>query len=187
MGDLNAKVENEQDSEMIGKHGLGSRNDRGEKWVQWCTANCQVITNTCFEEHPRRLWTWKSPGGDTKNQIDYVTINKRFRNAVLHSKTYPSADCGSDHLPVICKLKVRLRKLKKPMLTPKLQYEKLHSDEVCKQEYAVAVKNKFEALESIGESKWSTLKEALVSTAKEVIPKKRKTSKRNGSRTKFLI
>ena len=165
---------------MIGKYGLGSRNERGEKWVQWCTANCQVITNTCFKEHPRRLWTWKSPGGDTKNQIDYVTINKRFRSAVLHSKTYPSADCGSDHVPVICKLKVRLkrRKLKNPLSTPKLQYGKLQEDEVCRQEYAVSVKNKLAALENIGESKWNAFKEALVSTAKEVIPKKEKNVKR---------
>ena len=34
------------------------------------------------------------------------------------------------------------------------------------------------ALESIGESKWNTLKEALVSTAKEVIPKKEKNVKK---------
>ena len=63
------QVGNEQDSKMIGKYGLGLRNERGEKWVQWCTEHSQVITNTCFDEHPRRLWTWKSPGGDTKNQI----------------------------------------------------------------------------------------------------------------------
>ena len=73
------------------------------------------------------------------------------------------------------------------MSTPKLQYEKLHKDDVCKQEYTVAVENEFTALESIGESKWKTFKEAPVSTAKEVIPKKRKMSTRNGSGMKFLI
>ena len=24
-----------------------------------------------FKHHPRRLWTWKNPGGNIKNQIDY--------------------------------------------------------------------------------------------------------------------
>ena len=35
MGDLNAKVGNEQDPllEVAGRHGLGSRNERGDIWV----------------------------------------------------------------------------------------------------------------------------------------------------------
>lgn len=37
-------------------------------------------------------------GGEMKNQIDYVTINKVFRKAVLHCQIYQSADCGSNHL-----------------------------------------------------------------------------------------
>ena len=37
MGDLNAKVGSEQDTlqEIVGKHGLGERNDRGDLWVDW--------------------------------------------------------------------------------------------------------------------------------------------------------
>ena len=62
--------------------------------------NNQVITNIWFKHHPRRLWTWKSPGGNIKNQINYITI-KRFTPAVQPNKTYPGADCGSDHNPVI--------------------------------------------------------------------------------------
>ncbi|MCH9665805.1 MAG: hypothetical protein K0U41_08180 [Gammaproteobacteria bacterium] len=181
MGDLNAKVGKEQKCEIVGKHGLGSRNERGEKWVQWCTANNQVITNTWFEEHPRRLWTWKSPGGDTKNQIDFVTINKRFRNAARHCKTYPSADCGSDHLPVICKLMVKLQKLKQPKTSPKLQYSSLHTDSELRRKYAIEVKNRFEALTDVtdaADSKWTTLKKVLVTTARGIIPKKEKQTKK---------
>ena len=35
MGDLNSKVGNERDPllEVVGRHGLGSRNERGEIWV----------------------------------------------------------------------------------------------------------------------------------------------------------
>ena len=38
MGDLNANVSGEQDplQEIVGKHGLGERNDRGVLWVDWC-------------------------------------------------------------------------------------------------------------------------------------------------------
>ena len=84
----------------IGKHGLGVKNDRGDKWVQWCAANSQVVTNACFQEHPRRLWKWRSKG-EIKNQIDYITINNSIVNAIKQSKAYPGADGGSDHNPII--------------------------------------------------------------------------------------
>ncbi|XP_047469237.1 uncharacterized protein LOC125025306 [Penaeus chinensis] len=81
MGDFNAKV-SKQRGFAVGEYGLALRNERGNKLVDWCIANEQVITNTWFYHHPRRRWTWKSPGDNTRNQIDYRTISKRYRNAV---------------------------------------------------------------------------------------------------------
>ena len=31
-----------------------------------------VITNTLFQQHKRRLYTWTSPDGQHRNQIDYI-------------------------------------------------------------------------------------------------------------------
>ena len=41
MGAVNAKVGGEQDplQEIVGKHGLGERNDRGDLWVDWCATH----------------------------------------------------------------------------------------------------------------------------------------------------
>lgn len=78
MGDMNAKVGDTQVEDIVGKHGLGKSNKRGQKWVTWCVDNNQVITNTWFENHPRRKWTWKSPDQNTKNQIDYITVTKHI-------------------------------------------------------------------------------------------------------------
>lgn len=33
-----------------------------------------------------------------KDQVDYITINRRFRNTVKYCKTYPSANNGSGNL-----------------------------------------------------------------------------------------
>ena len=62
MGDLNAKVGGEQNplQEIVGKHGLGERNDHGDLWVDWCATHEQVIMNTWFQHHQRHLYTWKS-------------------------------------------------------------------------------------------------------------------------------
>lgn len=70
--DLGTKLWNEREVEIVGKFGLGSRNERGEKWIQWCT-------NIWLQEHAKDLCTWRSQGGDKKKHIDYVTINKYFR------------------------------------------------------------------------------------------------------------
>ena len=77
MGDMNTKVGGEQDPlhEMVGKHGPGERNDRGDLRVDWCATHEQVIMNTWFRHHQRHLYTCKSPGDGVRNQIDYITMN----------------------------------------------------------------------------------------------------------------
>ncbi|XP_047481702.1 craniofacial development protein 2-like [Penaeus chinensis] len=97
MGDYNAKVGQQREGFAVGEHGLGLRNERGNKLADWCKANEQLITNTWFYHHPGRRWTWKSPDDNTRNQIDYITIC-RYSNAVKQSKSYPGADCGSGHV-----------------------------------------------------------------------------------------
>ena len=54
------------------------------------------------------------PGERAKNQIDYICISRRYRNGLLSRKTYPGADCGTDHVPVVAILQIKLKKLKKP-------------------------------------------------------------------------
>ena len=72
-----------------------------------------VIMNTWFKKHPQRIYTWKSTGDRSRNQIDYISINHRFTRAVTNPKTNPGADCESDHVPVICTLQCQLAKLNK--------------------------------------------------------------------------
>ena len=40
-------------------------------------------------------------------------INTRFRNSVKQTKTYPGADIGSDHNPVVATVKINLKRIKK--------------------------------------------------------------------------
>lgn len=63
-------------------------------------------------------------GGDTKNHRDDVIISKRFKNAVLYCKTFPSANCVSDRRRNIYKLKIKSRILKKIKAVSKRQYNR---------------------------------------------------------------
>ncbi|GFN81960.1 craniofacial development protein 2-like [Plakobranchus ocellatus] len=69
MGDFNAKVGTEKVDDIVGKHGLGIRNEGGEKLIEWCQTNNTIVGNTWFQQPPRRKWTWKSPGDETRNQM----------------------------------------------------------------------------------------------------------------------
>ena len=80
---FNAKVGQRGDEHSVGMHGTGNRNKRGERLVEWCEMNNFTIGNTCFQQPQRRKWTWKSPGDSTRNQIDYILISGRFKNALL--------------------------------------------------------------------------------------------------------
>ena len=46
MGYLNAKVGDERYQNIVGMIGLGRRNERGERLIQFCQENKLIIVNT---------------------------------------------------------------------------------------------------------------------------------------------
>ena len=56
---------------VTGKFGTGEQNEAGQRLTEFCQENAQVIANTLFDQHRRRLYTWTSPDGRHQNQIDY--------------------------------------------------------------------------------------------------------------------
>ncbi|GFN81087.1 craniofacial development protein 2-like protein [Plakobranchus ocellatus] len=144
MGDFNAKVGTEKVDDIVGKHGLGIRNERGEKLIEWCQTNNIIVGSTWFQQPPGRKWTWKSPGDETRNQIDYMMISKRYRNTLLLAKTYPSADCYSDHVPGVGKFKLKLKKNSNPFTNIEFDLAILKTNQTIREKYQISVQNKFE-------------------------------------------
>ena len=89
MGDLNAKVGKGAEYPVLGNYGLGTRNERGTKLIEFCKGNNLIITNTMFKHHPKNIYTWKSPGDVHRNQVDDIIINDQFRNSVKNGKAHP--------------------------------------------------------------------------------------------------
>ena len=69
IGDWNAKVGSQETPGVTGKFGLGIRNEVGQKLIEFCQENALVITNTLFQQHKRRFYTWTSPDGQHRNQM----------------------------------------------------------------------------------------------------------------------
>ena len=82
IGDLNAKVGSQETPGVTGKFGLGIRNEAGQRLIEFCQENALVIANTLFQQHKRRLYTWTSPDGQHRNQIDYIFYSQRWRSSM---------------------------------------------------------------------------------------------------------
>ncbi|VDP59559.1 unnamed protein product [Schistosoma curassoni] len=69
MGDLNAKVgiDNTGYKDIMGRHGLGERNENGERFANLCAFNKLVIGGTIFPHKRIHKATWISPNHTTEN------------------------------------------------------------------------------------------------------------------------
>ena len=67
------------------------------KAKDFCHENALVIANTLFQQHKRRSYMWTSPGGQYRNQIDYILCSQRWRSSIKSEKKRPGDDCGSDY------------------------------------------------------------------------------------------
>ena len=75
--DWNAKVESQKISRVTGKYEIGVQNEAGQKLTDFCQENTLIIANTLFQQHKRKLYTWTSPDGQYRNQIDYILCSQR--------------------------------------------------------------------------------------------------------------
>ena len=71
---------------VTGKFGLGVRNEAGQRLIEFCQENALDITNALFQQHKRRFYTWTSPDGKHRNQIDYILCSQRWRSSIQSAK-----------------------------------------------------------------------------------------------------
>ena len=77
IGDWNAKVGSQETPGVTGKFGLRIQNEAGKRLIEFCQENALVIANTLFQQRKRGRYTWTSPDGQHRNQIDYILCSQR--------------------------------------------------------------------------------------------------------------
>ena len=111
IGDWNAKVWSQETLQVT--FGLGTRNEAGQRLIEFSQENALVIANTLSQQHKRRLYTWTSPDGQYQNQVDYILCSQRWRSSIYSEKSRLGADCNSDHELLIVKFRLKLKKVGK--------------------------------------------------------------------------
>ena len=148
----------------------------GQRLTEFCQENALVIANTLFQQHKRRIYTWTSPDGQHRNQIDHILCSQRWRSSIQSVKNRPGDDCGSDHELLIAKFRLKLKKVGKTARPFRYDLNQIPYD------YTMEVKNRFKELDLI---------ECLMSYGRRFVtlyrrqgsrplPRKRNSKKQNG-------
>ena len=96
-----------------------------------------------FQQHKRRLYTWTSPDGRHRNQIDSILCSQRWRSSIQSAKTRLGADCGSDYELLTAKFRFKLKRV--GITTRPFRYD-LNQ---ISYDYTVEVRNRFKGLDLI--------------------------------------
>ena len=143
IGDWNAKVGSQEIPGVTGKFGLGVQNESKQRLTEFCQEDALVIANTLFQQHNRRVYTWKSPDGQYQNQIDYILCSHRWRSSIQSAKTRSGDDYGSDHELLIAKFRLKLKKVGKTSRPFRYDINQIPYD------YTVEVRNRLKGLDLI--------------------------------------
>ena len=178
MGDFNAKVgaDNQGKEDFMGKHGAGDMNENGELFTEFCQQNNLIIGGTLFPHKTIHKTTWTSPDGQTKNQIDHICINKRFRHSLLDVRALRGADAATDHELLLGKIQLKLKRMpSKKSARIKFNTKKLSNSNNL-EEFKLELRNRFDTLQTMQESEneninetWQTFKEVYLETSKTVL------------------
>ena len=183
LGDLNAKVgTNNQNRELnMGKHGTGEMNENGELFADFCVQNDLVIGGTIFKHRNIHKVTWISPDHNTHNQIDHICISRKWRRSLIDVRAYRGADVGSDHILLIGKLRVKIKKnIRVTQKRTHFDTDKLTSPEHL-QNFVLSLKNRFQVLADLDnssiEDKWKQVKNMYNSVSQETLGVKKREFK----------
>ena len=110
--------------------------------------NNMICLNTKFHKREGQLWIHISPN-NLKSQIDYLMINKKWKNSAKNCRSYYSFnDICSDHRIIIADIKLSLRANKKKITANKRYYCTLKQAEEIRRACTNTLINRFSILQS---------------------------------------
>ena len=163
--------DNEGYESCIERHGMGDKNDNGERLCDFSVANGLVITGILFQHKDIHEATWVSANSRVKNKIDHLLISRRLKSAVLDTRVQ-SGPMSTAYL-VRTRIRLKLRKYANmEKFQPMFNADKLR-DRETKRVYCGRVGRRLE--ENRGEEReeveelWEALRKAYVESAEEVL------------------
>ena len=102
--------------------------------------------NTQFQKKPGRRWTWRSPDGHTKNEIEYIMTDRP--SMVTDVTVINRITFGSDHMMVIGSITLNTRAERRKLLNKNTRTRvDTQITGPKKNTFQLELKNRFTALE----------------------------------------
>lgn len=148
---------------------MGEMTENGGMLTDFCLHHNLVICGTVFMHKDIEKYTWTSPNGKTKNQIDHILYNKKCRTSIQDVFAKRKPDVGSDYNMVVCKLKLNLRRIRRKVSSPMFDSVQLRSPEV-REYFCLDLRNQFEIFKHLPEAahideEWTRIKDSNCNSA----------------------
>ncbi|XP_065578596.1 craniofacial development protein 2-like [Artemia franciscana] len=177
VGDLNAKVGADRHyyPEVLGPHGMGEINENGTLLIDYALSNDLIIGGSMFDHKTIHKYTWVSPDGRTKNQIDHFLMSRRWRSSLSDVRGFRGADVNSDHILMIAEVRIKMKAQKRKTNTAthkQFDTDKLKDPDIRKN-FCIFLHNGLEALNLLNETNdfdientWTSVKSVYHDVAK---------------------
>ena len=179
-GDINAQIgKNRKNKYSL--HNMSNRN--GQHLTGFMIENRLTCLNTNYQKREGKLWTY-TYANNSKAQIDYVFINKKWKNSAMNCEAYSSFEgVSSDHRIVTAKLRLSLRKNATRKVTTKHYDWALLNNSDIRDKYVLELKYRFETLQEKTEKgtpndEYENFVDAHLEAASKCIPTKPRTKYR---------
>ena len=140
--DMNAQI-GKNVNHKFSLHNSSNRNR--EHLTDFMLKNRLTYLNTKFQKRKGKLWTY-TYANNTKAQIDYVFINKKWNNSALNCEAFSSYEGVSfDHRIVMAKIRLIIRRNTARTTTVHYDWFLLNNRDI-RDKYTLTLRNKFGAL-----------------------------------------
>ena len=179
-GDFNAQL----GQSTLFPYTYHSQTNRNGKYltdfIQEMNMHCM---NTHFRKKKNKLWTIKYANG-TKGQIDYILINKKWKNSGINCQAYNTfkTTC-SDHRIISAKIRLSLRANKPSKNSQRYNWDTLQTRDDIRDQYTIEVRNRFQILQNENEEEsantiYQNIMKAHKEAAEKCIPIVKKTKRK---------
>ena len=143
-GDMNVQI-GKNGNNKYSLHNTSNRN--GQHLTDFMIENRLTCLNTNYQKREGKLWTY-TYANNSKAQIDYTFINKKWKNSAMNCEAYSSfKSVSSDHRIVTAKIRLSLRKNATRTATTKHYDWALLNNRDIRDKYVLELRNRSETLQ----------------------------------------